>query len=398
MARRADILVDSTVAAHWSGAGTNYIVQANNGALYMVYIDSLNDVVYRKSTDRGLTWSTAVLAMTAGTTVQLAVWYDRWTDPSGGLGDYIHIAATDSGNDDIWYRTINTGSSDALSTQVAVFLGTSTAAGGHLSITRSVGGNVYIKGVIDAGAEGDFFRLTQANFPNGAWDNRAVDEVIATLDQMILLPDYDAADNTDIMAIFWDASANEISRKLYDNSGDTWGETSISGSMTELSTATAFASFAVAPDPTNTRHILVAWSATDAANADLRCWTIDASTINEVTNVVLNSTDDQGLCAIGIDLDDGYWHVWYGGISSGGNTWPTSMDIYKKVSQDSGSTWGPESKVNTGVAFTLRHLYACPRFQNGASIVAWVSDGPQTDDLNISVDITQPRATFLLGV
>lgn len=235
MPRRADIHVADATSGQWLGAGTNYIIQTPAGVLYMVYADSLSDVAFRKSVDNGLTW-TQPTTVHSGTTVQLAVWYDRWSNISAGL---IHCVMTDSADDDTSYRTINTESSDALSTETDIFVGASTAGGMHLSVTRAVGGNVYCKTVIDAGAEGGFYRLPNANVPNGAWDAaRTVDEAIATLDQMILQPDFDAADTQDIMAIFWDASANEVSRKLYDDSANSWSETSIAGSMTELSTAT----------------------------------------------------------------------------------------------------------------------------------------------------------------
>lgn len=399
MPRRADINVETgVITAHWNGAGTNYIVQANNGYYYMVSTDALSDVSFRKSAD-GITWGNAV-AVFAGTATNLAIWYDRWTDTSGTLGDLIHCVYTESATDDTLYRTINTASSDALSTQTVIFAGASTAGGGHLSVTRAVGGNVYCKTVIDAGAEGGFYRLPTANVPNGAWDAaRTVDEAIATTDLMILLPDYDAADTQDILAFFWDASANEVSRKLYDDSANSWAETSIAGSMFEVAATTAFSNFAAAPDPTNTRHLLVAWSNTDTNLADLRCWTVDASTITEVTNVVLNSTDDQGLAAIGIDTSTGYWHVFYAGASAGGETWNTAVNVYTKVSQDSGSTWGPETlmtSTNLG-ARTLRTLYTAPRF-TGPPIVAYVVDGAQVDDLKVNVDMVEPRASLMLGV
>lgn len=395
MGRRADIHVNDVVPGHYTGAGVNYIIQTPSGVLYMVFVETSTDVFFKKSVDNGTTWSIATSIFT-GTVTNLAVWYDRWSNISAGL---IHIAYTDSGTDDTLYRTIDTESSDALSTQTVIFAGTSTAAGGHLSITRAVGGNVYCKTVIDAGAEGGFYRLSAANVPNGAWDAaRTVDETIATKDQMILLPDYDAADNQDILAIFWDASANEISRKLYDDSANSWSETSISASMTELDTATAFANFAVAMDITNTNHVLVAWNANDAANQDLLCWTVDSGAITAKTDVVTNATDDCGLCAISIDLQTGYWWAFYGGKSDGSETWNTAMHIYYKVSKDSGSTWGAETLLDIGSTFTLTMLYACPRLYLGPMVAAWLRSGTQRLDLLMSVDRTTPRATYAAGI
>jgi hypothetical protein len=141
----------------------------------------------------------------------------------------------------------------------------------------------------------------------------------------------------------------------------------------------------------------VAWNATDAANQDLLCWTVDSGAITAKTDVVANATDDCGLAAISIDLQTGYWWVFYGGPSTGGSTWNTAMHIYCKVSQDSGSTWGPETLVDTGSEFTLRNLYTCPRLYKGPPVVAWVVDA-QTDDLKISVEMVEPHAQSLVGI
>lgn len=394
MPRRADINVAESVPVTWAGNGSVYIVQTPAGVLYVIYVDTLSDVSFKKSTDGGLTWGRAV-PVHAGTASALAVWYDRWSGIDAGL---IHVVMTDSADDDTSYRTIDTESADALSTETDIFLGGTTAIGGHLSVTRAVGGNVYCKTVIDAGVEGGFFRLPAANVPNGAWDAaRTVDEAMATLDQMILLPDFDAADTQDIMAIFWDSSADEISRKLYDDSGNAWAEASIATGMVESTTA-QHPNIAVAADIANTRHVLVAWSGVDTVNADLRCWTVDAATITEVTNVVLNSTDDQGLAAISIDLQTGYWHVFYGGKSDGSETWNTAVNVYTKVSQDSGSTWGAETRVNVDGVSKVASLFTCPRLYLGPTVVAWYIDALQPDELRISVDVTEPRATYVAGL
>lgn len=393
---RADvILAQTTGLVQFNGGGTQYIIctVANPAVCYMVYIDTGSDVAFRKSTDGGLNWSNPTIVF-AGTTTAVSVWYDRWSNIAAGL---IHIAYQESATDDTLYRTINTESSDALSTQTVIFAGVSTATGGMLSIARAVGGNVYCRTTIDAGAEGGYFRLPNANVPNGAWDAaRTIDEALATTDQMILLPDYDAADTQDMLAIFWDASADEISRKLYDDSANTWSETSIAASMVDQVTTTSFPHFAVAPDISNTRHILVAWSAVDTLNADLRCWTIDSGTITEVTNVVQNSTDDQGLCGVGIDLVSGDWVVVYGGISTGGETYLTTINLYYKVSKDSGSTWGPETKLNTQSAgLDITWLVMTPRFSNQFA-VAYHND-ITLDELMINCPILQPRTNFQVG-
>lgn len=364
MGRRVDVAISPASGVIVTGAGTHYVVRANNGSIYYIYVDSADDVVFRKSNDGGLSWGVATVIF-AGTTTQLSIWYDRWSNIAG---DLIHCAYTESVTDDTLYRTIDTASSDALSTQTVIFAGASTAGGNHLSIVRAVGGNVYCKTCIDAGAEGGFFRLPNANVPNGAWDAaRTVDETLATGDQMILLPDYDAADTQDIMAVFWDASANEISRKLYDDSGNSWAETSIAGSMVELAATTAWPNFSVAMDIANTRHFLIAWNGTDTASARLRAWVFDSGSITALTDVVSSSTDDQGLCALGLDTGTGYLYAFYCGKTDGSETWNTSVHVYYKVSTDSGSTWGPETKL-TGDGFTIQgnsFLTCTPRFTGG---------------------------------
>ena len=392
MSHRADaLLAQSNGTIQHSGAGTQYKIQTPSGVLYFIYADNLSDVSFRKSTDGGLTWSSPTKVFT-GSVTALSAWYDRWSDIAAGL---IHMAYTESGGDDTLYRTINTESSDALSTQTVIFAGGTTAGGGQLTIARARGGNVYCRTCIDAGAEGGFFRLPNANVPNGAWDAaRTINEALATTDQMILVPGW-AADTNDMMAFFWDAGSDEISRQLYDDSANSWGETSIATSMVDQVATTAFPHFAAAVDIANSRNLLVAWSAVDTLNADLRCWYVTESAITEVTNVVLNSTDDQGLCGICIDLQTGYWIVVYGGQSDGSEQFLTSINIYYKVSKDSGTTWGAETLLTTQSG-NFVWLTTVPRLYLGPVPVDFLSIA--VSELFCSVDILRPRASMNIGI
>lgn len=360
---RADVLMYRLQSAHIAGAGVNYVVRTTGGAIYVVFVESgTSDVLYTKSLDGGISWSDPITVFT-GTVTRLSVWYDRWSNIAAGL---IHCAYEESGGSDVLYRSIDTENSDALGTETTIFAGTSRAAGGNLSITRTRGGNLLCHAMIDAGAEGGFFRSVDVG---ANWTSRTVNETIATQDQIIMLPGW-AADNQDGMAFFWDASANEVSRYIYDDSANTWAETSIATSMTDLVSVTlpAFPNFAAAVDISNSRNLLVAWSNADTATADLRCWYVTESAITEVANVVLNSTDDQALCAIGIATDTGYWYVFYAGKSDGSETWNTSVNIYYKVSQDNGTTWGAETQLSNATG-TVGWLACAPRFTGDFNVV-----------------------------
>lgn len=399
MGRRLDQVISVGTSDNWDSAGTAYTVQTVDGVYYRFYIDTAQDIYFKKSTDGGIQWGKPVLVM-AIAAESFAIWYDRWSNISAGL---IHVVANDTGADDIVYRTVNTESSDALSTQTAVAaLASSTSAAAHTTITRAVGGNVYVKCIIDAAAEGGFYRLPNANVPSGAWDAaRTIDEALATGDQMWLLPDYDAADTQDVMAIFHDGSANELSRKLYDDSGNSWSETSILTSVAEGALATSFPSIAVAMDIANTRHYLIAWTAVDAASARLRAWTIDSGAITALTDVVSSSTDDQGLAALALDTVSGYLYAFYGGITTGGETFQTAINIYCKVSKDGGSTWGAETKVNTEANEAIRSLWTAPRLYKrfgDLPPVFFFRDGTNVDDWMCNSDRYLPMAGYQLGV
>lgn len=353
MPTRAEVFALQSGLANYIGIGTQYLVQSATGALYLFGIASDSDVYYTKSTDGGLSWGTPVLIFT-GTATQLSVWDDAWSGVSGGK---VRIAYTESVNSDTLYRDLDMDT-DTLGTETTIFAGTSfQASDPALSIVTARSGYIYCLVCIDRGVESEFALSTDGG---ATWDltrNSTGSFESANSDQWALLPGW-AADSNDIMCIFMDASANELSRKLYDHSADTWSETSISTGITD---SPGTFNFAVTVDTTNSRNLVVAWNGVDTANQDLLGWTVTESAITAfTTSVVLNATDDCGLCAIGIDTRTEDWYVFYAGKSDGSETYPTSVNIYYKKSTDDGATWGSETKLSNAAHGTTQ-LVCVPR-------------------------------------
>lgn len=354
------------IVASYNGSGTQYVVESNSGAVYIFYINGSSGVAYKKSTDGGATWGSEVVIYT-GTTNRLSVWFDRWSGIAAGL---IHVAWDDTVNDDLQYITVDTENSDTLSnsgTPIVIFAGGSAAGTGALSISRSRGGNVFVVSCIDAGAESITSKLLNANVPAGAWSAAlAAGTESAASDQWILLPGW-ASDNNDMMMFFLDASTSELTRKLYDDSANSWAESSSMATITPLLNTTGFPNFAATVDITNSRNLVVAWTAADTLNADLLAWHVTESTVTALTDVITNQTDDQGLCAIGIDTDTQDWHVYYGGRTGGAETFASPIAIYRKISTDDGATWGSEAQMSA-FGGPMQGLFMTPRFTTGATV------------------------------
>lgn len=371
------------------GMGSLYVVETPQGARYEFFLDQSQDPAYRKSLDGGKTWGTPV-ALKAAFCYGIAVWYDRWSNIDA---DLIHVIYLNQSDADVYYRNINAADADTLSAETKPFAGSSAAAGCSISITRARGGNIAVGGCIDAGAEDFFYISTDAG---GTWTSKTAVMETATTDQIVLAPGW-AADNQDIQAFFWDASADEVSVKFYDDSANSWSETVLATSMVDMpaGSATAFSTMSLAVDITNSQNLIAAWSAVDTANADLRIWKVTEAAQTELTNVVTNSVDDQGMVTLGINTTTQDWYCIYCGSSDGAETYGIggSVNVYYKVSTDDGSTWGSETMVTDGKRM-IYHIKTIPRFKNPF----YVSFIHTTLMIQGNVELSSPRATFQLGM
>jgi len=370
-------------------ASTQYLVEDNSGNIYYFYNQPYTGFIeYLKSTDGGISWSRPVIVSGTKVVSYLTIWYDRWSGINGGL---IHVAYLDIGGHDLCYKNINTESADALSSETIIFNGVSTDFDGTVSITRTRGGNLLCCGCIDQGVESFSKKSTDI----GATWATIASPYEATKDRLILMPGW-ATDNQDGICFYYDNSATEISRKLYDDSANTWSETSIATGIT-FPLPTAYSpSMAATVDIVNASNVLTVWTNYDFSTAKLRCWKVTEAAITEVANIIPSSLGKQGLCGISIDTDTQYWYAFYGGKSDGSGTWNTSVLLCYKISKDQGVTWENEIVLPTYTNAFAR-IFVAPRFRNNFKTTYSLAIGAYLITY-FYASIDTPRANYILGI
>ena len=122
---------------------------------------------YRKTTDGGATWGSAVVVDSQTDCIGIVVWYDQWTP--GDTGTLIHILTMDTGDDDLFYTALNTAN-DTLATTTAQRIYPATASTtasfaqgtNNHSITKSTDGQIYVV-ADDATGTGSMLRRCAGN-------------------------------------------------------------------------------------------------------------------------------------------------------------------------------------------------------------------------------------------
>src|SRR3990167_2529272 len=387
---RIDISVLTVRDDDRDGGSSDNIIETAGGDLYKFVSEFDNDLYWIKSTNGGLSWSVPV-SVIAGTITGVSCWYDRWTP--GDAGNLIHIAVIDQVSNDIIYDSLNT-SNDTLSGNVQVFNGVSLAGGSSscVSITKAVGGNLYIAFDGDGGTETGLYRSTDGG---ATWASRSSPVETATTDYFSLFPGNES-DNQDILIFYWDRSADEISLKIYDDSANTVSETSIATSMVDVAHSTVCSQFSGSVRLSDGLLFITAWSNRDTATAKLRAWSIGAAAdITELTNVVSSSGDDQQACALSIDQDENIY-VYYMGKSDGSETVGTSVGIYCKKSTNAGATWGSETQISENNR-NYSYLKSSPLlYGNHKVIYAVTTQNTAIHNLYISKTIVR-KSVFMNG-
>lgn len=353
-------MADVTVYGDAS-AGTNianwlqgpYWVSPSTGYIFLSG-PSDYDVHCYKTSDSGASWSEADAAdcptSTSGYNLLagFASWFDQETP--GDSGTKIHLAYVDDDNatySNVKYVYFDT-STDQWSSPVTVRTGEDSATDWQkwLALTKSVGGVLFIAGHTNSGTV-YMYRSTDGS----SWSLKTGPGE-ATADRYNLFC-ANLADTNDIWCLFHDADANALTLKTYDDSGNSWSETSSIQSATENSSY-PIRFFDGAIRHSDGHLLAVCWTGHDAVTADLLAWDItDAGTITAKANVITDH-DDCAYCGLLINQQNNDVYIAYLGNEDGSQTMGSLVSAFYKKSTDGMANWGSQTAYSSGTADDYR--------------------------------------------
>lgn len=323
---------------YWSDISTGVIVFSDGGL----------DISFARTTDKGANWSTTQIQ--AGGVRQMSVWYDKETP--GDTGTLLHLAWLDNiGADFAYYRTLDV-SDASLGTlrevDNTVTVNTSKTLN-RVAITKAVNGNL-----VFAFATQTEIECYRSDDDGVSWDARAdVFETATEEDWVLLFPaDVDAGDAA---ALFWDRSANDISIKMYDESANTWTETSID-------TDAADDSIHINMDGAirhSDKHLLIAFHSNDDNNGDdLRTYdlTVDSIASPTITTKTVIFTNQSASAQVGMFINQQNDDVYLAYMKGG--TWQATVDVVYHISTDGMGVWGSEQAYSESLADDFRVVQA----------------------------------------
>lgn len=390
----ADVVIDATVANTYDPrcAWSHMVVSTSASVLYAFGLDGTLDFGYWKSSDSGATWGTHVV-LANGTHTGCAIWFDKWT--RGDSGTKVHCTWAEDTDATLHYRALDT-SDDSLGTDTTVYTGTDVVSPTRASITKARGGNLYIAfDWRDAGnADQGFYRSTDSG---ANWTARtAIQDAVGEADWYILTPG-EYADSQDIDAVYQDVDADELTVKTYDDSANSWAESSALASVVESGAVASF--MAACVSLLDGAVFIFAWNAFDAAGADLLGFRWHSGAFTALTNVVSDTDDCVGVTAF-IDQLNHVLYVAYLGKSDGSEVVGTNLGVYYKKSYDGGITWSAEQTMAETATLNLTGIFSGMGGIDSRFLVTWFDDTNNdliTSTTN-SVAITARRQLALTGV
>lgn len=330
---------------------------------YVIYQDSSRDLKYQKTQDGGATWDGAVNIRTGK-----IHHYDCWADwqTEGDAGTKIHIVFLDADSNDVRYAYLDTSDDSVGGSQIEAVLGNGILYEigkkyrNLVSITKTRGGNLAVTfHYQDWSLNDDYFGFYTS--PDGAaWTSKATPWE-ATGDYIQLYA-ANLVDSDDLWAAFWDLSANEISLKTFDDSGNSWSAGTAIGTMVEASTTVNYLQMDGAIRLSDGHLIFSAWSQYSNAAADLKVWDIDGEGSITAKGNVLTDSNKSVLVSVFVDQKSDDIYIAY----LKGPTTIVELQAFYRKSEDGGGSWsGSDQTMQADARDDMRWISA------GAVKAAW---------------------------
>lgn len=354
----ADITLTTSASSGTIGARPMRSVVFTTSLIgYVFFVDSNSDFSYLKTTDGGQTWS-GLNVVRAGSVLGADVWFDKWTPT--GTGTIIHTWYIDANT--VFYRSLDT-SGDTLGTETTVFAGASAVSGRGVFVSgaKAVGGNLLCAFDIDAGAEHGTYRSTDSG---ANWGSRT-DFVEATVDQLLMFPG-NAADPQDMWALYQDASTDELTLKVHDDSANTNSESTAITLVEQVTDGTGQYAFSAAVRHSDGLLVSAFWNAFDSATGDFKCVVWNGTSAPTTKTDIVTDTDDGYYPAVYIDQGTDNIYVAYRGLRDGTEVLGSTTKVYYVKSTDGGTTWSSgNTAMQAGATDAGRQVFAPlsgPRF------------------------------------
>jgi len=374
-------MADTVVEAAVSGAaGSRAVVW---GPYYIsptrameVYGDVAESLVFRLTVNAGVTWAKTTIQ--SGINLKrMGVHFDQETP--GDTGTLLHISYFDLTSNEARYVTVDI--SDGTIGTIRLIDSGITVGGGNsdnrMDITKTRNGNLIV--AFSTQSEIECYRSVDAGV---TWVDRAdVFETATEEDYAILFP-ANTGDDADAAAFFWDRDGDGISVKMYDDSANTWTETSILTGMADDATDISMDG--------STRHsdgflLGFAHSDEDAATDDLRTWTVNPNSIASPAVVIktniFDNQDESGMGCMLINQQNDFVYVAYikGGI------FKATTDVVFHISTDGMTTWGAEQAYSEGAPDDIRVVQAGRTIGNGGGFFQPIWDNDDLEDLLVNL-------------
>ncbi len=383
----ADVQI-STTSAPANTHSPRALVYTSALVGYAFYIDSDNVFKYKKTTDGGASWGSAV-TVRAATVVAFDVWFAQWTP--GQSGTLIYCWYIESGGSDVLFRTLDTDG-DSLGTERTVFNGASTVdvRGRMVSGALMRGGNLLVYYDIDGGSEQGTRRSTDGGVN---WGTRTSLGTGGT--SFVHVFPGNEADANDAWALVNNHASDTLILKVHDDSADTNSSSSTIVAITEnTGTNTSQFPFAGSVQHSDGHLIVAVWTERDAATGDFRVFDINGTgSIVELTALATN-VDDCYYCSV--FTFGSHIYITYVGKRDGSETLGTTVGIYYVVSSDRGVTWSAgDTAYSEDANGNWGHTWCPPAGPRFAVMWAQTSGQVKTGFTNSIVPRSSARSILL---